>query len=458
MQQVLKVSTAATTVVGPILDINGAVYTGAVIADLNITKNGTTAAMAAAATLTHDHNGHYILVFTTGNTDTLGRLDITCNKATYAMPPKCFEVLNAATFDTLITNGTLASTTSGRTIVTDAAGLVDANAVKMGPTGSGTALTARDIGASVLLSSGTGTGQVSLSSGLVDITQAAADKVWSTTTRVLTAGTNINGSTFTAIPWNASWDAEVQSEVDDALIAKGLDHLVFTSVAGADVADDSIIAKLASKSATADWDTFNNTTDSHEALRDRGDAAWITATGFSTHTAADVWAVGTRLLTAGTNIVLAKGTGITGFNDLSAAQVNTEADTALSDVGLTSTITGRIDVAVSSRLAAAGYTAPLDAAGTRTAVGLATANLDTQLDALPTAAENAAGLLDLVDGVETGYTVRGTLRLIGAAVAGELSGAATTTVTIRNLADSKARITATVDSDGNRTAVTHDAT
>jgi hypothetical protein len=44
--------------------------------------------MAAAATLTHDHNGHYILVFTTGNTDTLGRLDVTCNKSTYAMPPK----------------------------------------------------------------------------------------------------------------------------------------------------------------------------------------------------------------------------------------------------------------------------------------------------------------------------------------------------------------------------------
>jgi hypothetical protein len=50
---------------------------------------------------------------------------------------------------------------------------------------------------------------------------------------------------------------------------------------------------------------------------------------------------------------------------------------------------GRIDVAVSTRLAAAGYTTPLDAAGVRTAVGLASADLDTQLAALPTAAENA---------------------------------------------------------------------
>ena len=78
----------------------------------------------------------------------------------------------------------------------------------------------------------------------------------------------------------------------------------------------------------------------------------------STHAAVDVWAVGTRTLTAGTNIVLAKGTGVTGFNDLSAAQVNAEVDTALADVGLTTTITGRIDAAVSTRLASASYTTP----------------------------------------------------------------------------------------------------
>jgi hypothetical protein len=53
----------------------------------------------------------------------------------------------------------------------------------------------------------------------------------------------------------------------------------------------------------------------------------------------------------------------------------------------------KLDVAVSTRLASTSYTAPLDAAGVRTAVGLASANLDTQLDALPTATENADALL-----------------------------------------------------------------
>ncbi len=45
-------------------------------------------------------------------------------------------------------------------------------------------------------------------------------------------------------------------------------------------------------------------------------------------------------------------------------------------------IGNNLDAAVSTRLADADYTAPLDAAGTRSAVGLASANLDTQLSGI----------------------------------------------------------------------------
>lgn len=55
-----------------------------------------------------------------------------------------------------------------------------------------------------------------------------------------------------------------------------------------------------------------------------------------------------------------------------ASQVRTELATELA----------RIDVAISTRLASASYAAPLDAAGVRTAVGLGSANLDTQLAAI----------------------------------------------------------------------------
>lgn len=65
--------------------------------------------------------------------------------------------------------GQLIFTTPNRfsTLVIDSAGLADANTVKVGPSGSGTAQTARDIGASVLLSAGTGTGQLDFTSGVV---------------------------------------------------------------------------------------------------------------------------------------------------------------------------------------------------------------------------------------------------------------------------------------------------
>lgn len=53
-------------------------------------------------------------------------------------------------------------------------------------------------------------------------------------------------------------------------------------------------------------------------------AGAIAAASFAAGAFDAVWTVAARILTAGTNIVLAKGTGITGFNDLSAAQVNAE--------------------------------------------------------------------------------------------------------------------------------------
>ena len=69
-----------------------------------------------------------------------------------------------------------------------------------------------------------------------------------------------------------------------------------------------------------------------------------------------------------------------------------------------------------------------------------------------------AMVLDEANAIETGWTLRKILRIVAAALGGKLSGAATATVTIRDVTDTKARITATVDADGNRTAVTLDGT
>jgi hypothetical protein len=102
------------------------------------------------------------------------------------------------------------------------------------------------------------------------------------------------------------------------------------------------------------------------------------------------------------------------------ADVNAEVDTALAD-----------------------YDAPTNA------------ELTTAVDALPTAAENAAALLDLTDGIETSITPRQALRAMLASVAGVLSGASegSTEVTIKNPSGGTTRLTVTVDEDGNRSAV-----
>lgn len=94
----------------------------------------------------------------------------------------------------------------------------------------------------------------------------------------------------------------------------------------------------------------------------------------------------------------------------------------------------------------------LDAAATRAALGLASANLDTQL-ALRTGFKLASDGLDAIT-VETGVNLRQAASVILASTAGVLSGAATSTVTIKGGNVSTTRITAQCDTDGNRTSVT----
>lgn len=79
-----------------------------------------------------------------------------------------------------------------------------------------------------------------------------------------------------------------------------------------------------------------------------------------------------------------------------------------------------------------------------------------QIGSRPSAEDVAWAVLD-TSLVEAGLTVRQALKLMSAALAGKISGADTSTVHIRSaVADDKERITASVDGDGNRTAITVD--
>lgn len=99
----------------------------------------------------------------------------------------------------------------------------------------------------------------------------------------------------------------------------------------------------------------------------------FTAAKFAAGAFDAVWTVAARLLTAGTNIVLAKGTGVTGFNDLSAAQVNAEVDTAIVDADL-ATATQVTDLGVD--------------------LGQLGQSLNEAIDDLPSAGQNADAVWD----------------------------------------------------------------
>jgi len=104
----LKQSTSTTVIVGQVLDASGNPVTTAVIGDFTLTKNGTSATMSGN-TISHSHNGHYAITLTTANTDTVGRLAITINNASYAMAAFRYDVCQPTVYDALFANATNAT-------------------------------------------------------------------------------------------------------------------------------------------------------------------------------------------------------------------------------------------------------------------------------------------------------------------------------------------------------------
>ncbi|MEY3253163.1 MAG: hypothetical protein RL227_2136, partial [Pseudomonadota bacterium] len=147
----LKQSTAATLRVGPFMDATDAVTpeTGITLGAADqaelLKATGATVSIASNtwAAIT-GCDGYYDLSLTTTDTNTLGMLTVVVQDASVCIPAPAVRamVLPAQVYDSLV-GGT---------------DLLDVNASQLG----GTAQTGRDVGASVLLSVGTGTGQVNL--------------------------------------------------------------------------------------------------------------------------------------------------------------------------------------------------------------------------------------------------------------------------------------------------------
>ena len=162
---------------------------------------------------------------------------------------------------------------------------------------------------------------------------------------------------------------------------------------------------------------------------------WLTATGFSTHSASDVASLvlvtpANKLATdASGNIEANNMRGTDGANTV--APDNTSIADILADTNELQTNQGDWATADVSSLAT-----------------------QASVDGL-----NDISVADiLASGDIDGYNIEEALKLCLAVLAGKISGAGTTTILIRAADDSKDRITATVDSNGNRSSISIDTT
>lgn len=244
------------------------------------------------------------------------------------------------------------------------------------------------------------------------------------------------GAGLTSIPWNSAWDAEVQSEAADALAAYDPPtHAELTS--GLAAADDAVLAVLgtpAGVSLAADVAAVKAQTAAIEAdtqdVQTRLPAALVAG-----RIDASVGAMAAEVMTAAA----------------AAADLTTELQSGLATAAALSTVAGYLDTEVAAILAAVDTEVAAIKAKTDNLPAAPAATGD-----IPSAGAIADAVLDEV--VEGSVTLRQSVRLANAALGGKASGLDTTNPKYRDLADTKDRIDATVDANGNRSAVTRDLT
>jgi hypothetical protein len=152
----------------------------------------------------------------------------------------------------------------------------------------------------------------------------------------------------------------------------------------------------------------------------------------------------------------------TGTDGVVVASINANAITATS-IATDAITAAKIapDAIGASELAADAVTEIQS--GLATAAALTTVDdfLETEVAAILAAVDTEVAAIkaktDLIPGTQDGKTFAETVLLMAAALLGKASGLGSTTAIYRSLDDAHDRITATVDSDGNRTAVTLDA-
>lgn len=354
----LKANTAVTIKLGPFLDsTNGNDNETALTisqADVRLSKNGGNMAQKnESSSCTHDELGKYDCPIDTTDTNTEGRLDVTVHKSGALIIDDYYMVLSEAAYDSMFAakdtgymDVNIKAVSEDTTAADNLESACDNYSATRGLAGTALPAAAADAAGGLPISDAGGLDLDTMNSNVSDILtdtgttlQAELDGIQADT-EDLQAQIGTAGAGLTAVPWNAAWDAEVQSECTDALNAYDPPTKAELDTAVADVSVDEI-------QATALADLFN--TDSgtdyasavagsvvkeiadnagESALTEAGiaDAVWDEAR--SGHVGAGSF--GETMGTVETNIDNLDA-AISGLNDVSSADVNAACDTALSD-------------------------------------------------------------------------------------------------------------------------------
>lgn len=145
-------------------------------------------------------------------------------------------------------------------------------------------------------------------------------------------------------------------------------------------------------------------------------------------------------------------------NDKTGYSLTQAFPTNFGDLAITAT-TGQVTVGTNndkSGYLISGTKTTLDALNDPTAVDIRTEidSNSTQLAAIVAGTGATETIVTAANSID-GKTLQETLQIISATTAGKLSGAGTTTETMRSMDDTADRVTATVDTSGNRTAITY---
>lgn len=375
--RLLRQSTAFTFRAGPFLDATDGVTaeTGLSIAqaDIQISKaGGAFAQTSASPTTTHDADGWYQCPLTSTDTNTLGTFTVQIVMAGALVVWEHFMVVTANYFDSVCStdlfdvsvvqfNGTNGTFASGRPEVnaTHAAGTAWASG----------AITAASIADGAITAAKIADGAIdaaTFAAGAINAAAIASDAI----TAAKIADGAIDAATFAAGAINAAaiasdaiTDAKVAADVTIASVTGSVGSVsgAVGSVTGAvgsvtGNVGGNVVGSVASVTGNVGGNVVGNVNGSVGSVAAGGISASSFAAGAIDAAAIAADAIGSSELAATATAEI-------------ATAVRTELATELA----------RVDVATSTRLATAGYTAPLDAAGTRTAVGMASANLDTQL-------------------------------------------------------------------------------